>query len=105
MSKKLEKFPINGDAPRNKYDWDKWTNGEIHELISSKWSSTYDFDVPVESMRAMVYRRASNMGLHVRTCKTPKGLAVEFQPLIEAIGPDPLDPPPRITAPDPRSNW
>ena len=37
-----------------------------------------DFEVPVESMRAMVYRHASNMGVPVRTAKTRAGLAIQF---------------------------
>jgi len=77
MSNTLDKFPVDKRAT-NRYNWDDWKDGQVHELVSSKWSSTYDFDVPVESMRAMVYRHATNAGLPVRTAKTRAGLAIQF---------------------------
>ena len=74
MSNKLDSFPTRtqGDR-RRRYNWKEWTDGEVHELINPD-----DFEVPVESMRAMVYRHATNMNLLVRTCKTDSGLAIQF---------------------------
>ncbi len=74
MSNKLDSFPTRtqGDR-RRRYNWKEWTDGEVHELINPD-----DFEVPVESMRAMVYRHATNMNLLVRTCKTKTGLAIQF---------------------------
>ena len=74
MSNKLDKFPVSSKGDRRRrYNWEKLRDGEVHELINPD-----DFEVPVESMRAMVYRHATNMNLLVRTCKTKTGLAIQF---------------------------
>jgi len=74
MSNKLDKFPVSSKGDRRRrYNWEKWRDGEVHELINPD-----DFEVPVESMRAMVYRHATNMNIFVRTCKTKTGLAIQF---------------------------
>ena len=73
MSNKLDSFPTTKGAIRRRYDLDEWKDGEVHELVNPD-----DFEVPVESMRAMVYRHASNMGVPVRTAKTRAGLAIQF---------------------------
>jgi hypothetical protein len=74
MSNKLDNFPVSSKGDRRRrYNWDEWRDGGVHELVNPD-----DFEVPVESMRAMVYRYASNAGLSVRTAKTRAGLAIQF---------------------------
>jgi hypothetical protein len=80
MSRTLDKFPEQrrGSGHNWKYNWDEWKDGRVHELIHSSWSSTCDFDVPVESMRSMVYTYANKEGLSARTAKTKAGIAIQF---------------------------
>jgi hypothetical protein len=96
MSKTIETFPSGSKSTRPLYNWEDWEDGQIHELVSSKHSPDYDFDVPVESMRAMAYTYAGKKGLVVRTAKTEVGIALQFSPLVDPLEPDaffPFDPP------------
>jgi hypothetical protein len=48
-------------ATRRSYDWDRWLDGNVWELVKSE-----DFDVSVNSFRSMGYQTATRRGITVR---------------------------------------
>jgi hypothetical protein len=68
MARELDEFDF-GTTPgstRPKYDWNRWTKGDIWEIRRGE-----DYDVPTENMRVTLHAKADQKGLKVRTRKVP----------------------------------
>lgn len=60
------KLPDTPDA-RKKYPWEQWFDGRNHKLVAGT-----DFDTDVSSMRAYIYKMASQRGLKVTVSRSLK---------------------------------
>jgi hypothetical protein len=69
MARELHKFEWGetSGGPNPKYDWPRWTKGDIWEIRQGE-----DYDVPTENMRVNLHSKAEQKGLKVRTRKVPQ---------------------------------
>jgi len=68
MARELDDFDFGEEGgPRPRYDWARWTKGDIWEIRRG-----HDYDVPTENMRVALHTKAEQKGLKVRTRKVPK---------------------------------
>jgi len=64
-------------SPRSKYDWARWTKGDIWRIRRGE-----DYEIATETMRVTLHARADQKGLKVRTRKEKgddwEGLVFQF---------------------------
>lgn len=71
----LDEFPRRRRGRPPKYDWDAYFNGEINVLYQG-----VDFNVPLDSFRALVHRTANSRGMkaHTQVDNNNKYVAFKF---------------------------
>lgn len=61
--------PTRNPQPRGIYNWREWQDGEYHVIKQG-----IDFTLPVPRMQMLVYRRAQDTGMVVKTEKLPENM-------------------------------
>jgi hypothetical protein len=58
----MTELPLGKRGPKPKYDWDLYTNGEVHTVVKGT-----DFTCGPASFRAILHQQAKRVGLVVKT--------------------------------------
>lgn len=83
MARKLDSFPEDEDAPRGRYPWNKWLNGEVWELRKGSKeqvaAAEADFSVETRSFRSAVQQATRVRKGDVKTAIRDNGNAIVIQ--------------------------
>lgn len=90
MARRLDSFPEDEDAPRGRYPWNKWLNGEVWELQKGSKeevsAGNADYHVETRSFRSAVQQATRTRKGDVKTAIRNNGSAIVIQFVSKADG-------------------
>jgi hypothetical protein len=91
MARRLDSFPEDEDAPRGRYPWGKWLNGEVWELQKGSKEQVAegnaDYAVETRSFRSAVQQATRVRKGDVKTAIRNSGtsIVIQFVPKDESL--------------------